>query len=432
MLTRRSFLRGAGASLALPFLPSMLPKAARAQGQRPTRFFAFYVPNGIHMAGWTPPSLGAEWEMTPILEPLAPFRDQLLVLSGLRNDPARPDGPGDHAAGTGSFLTAAHCFKTEGANIRNGVSIDQVIANEVGGRHRFSSLVLGAEGGGNAGGCDSGYSCAYSRNISWVDEARPAAKEINPVSLFNRLFGGADAVDPVVLAKKRLYQRSLLDFVAEDARRLDARLGAKDRQKLDQYLTSVRAVEQQIELAEAQQCAHQGEPGRPDDFIERGQALMDLSVLAMQCDLTPVVTFMLANAGSNRAYPFLGIPEGHHQLSHHQGNPDNHAKLQTIDIWEMQQLAYLLERMAAVDEGDGTLLDNSVVFFSSEIEDGNSHRHSNLPVLLAGGARGQLVPGRHLRFDNAPIADLFISLARLTGVQLETFGDDGTGPLNLA
>ncbi len=442
-MKRRSFLRGAGAAVALPFLesiagglwphsPAGLAMAQGAQAPK-ARFIAFYVPCGIHMPAWTPATEGSSFTLPPILEPLAEVRDAVTVVSGLRNHPARPDGPGDHAAGTGSFLSAAHCYKTEGANIANGVSIDQVIANQVGQNHRFPSLVLGSEGGGNAGGCDSGYSCAYSRNISWVSETTPAAKETNPKQVFDRLFGGDDAglTERQIQTRKR-YRKSILDFVAEDTTRLKTRLGRTDNRKLDEYLTSVRELERQIELAEQSRCRVGAAPGQPPDLRGHVQQMLDLTVLALRCDLSPVVTFMLGNGGSNRPFPFLGISDGHHQISHHQDNPANHAMLQTIDTWEVSQLAYLMQQLRAVETQGSTLLDETVIFFSSEIEDGNSHSHDNLPILLCGGAGGQLESGRHVRFGAAPpIANLFVSLATLCGARVDGFGDDSTGPLLL-
>lgn len=440
-LHRRTFLRGAGVAMALPLLDAMLPSFARAQGAPAlprSRFFAFYVPCGIHMASWDPPAEGPDFAMTPILEPLAAWRDRLVVLGGLHNRPARPDGPGDHAAGTGSFLTAAHCYKTEGANISNGQSLDQLIATRVGQGHRFPSLVLGAEGGGNAGGCDSGYSCAYSRNISWIDATTPAAKETNPRAVFNRLFGTTqDGLPPEIVDRKRRYRKSVLDYVLDDARRLHGKLGPTDKRKLDEYMTGIRELERQIDLAEQLACDPGVEPGRVDNFAGTITQMIDLAVTAMQCDLTPVVSFMLGNGGSNRPFPWLGIAEGHHQLSHHQGNPDNHVKLEAINIWEMEQMAYLCRRLSEIEEPGGTALDNTVVFFSSEIEDGNSHSHFDMPILLAGGAGGRLQGNRYVRYpggnnDGPSVANLFISLARLCGVDdLDTFGDDSTGALDL-
>lgn len=435
-LDRRQVLRGAGAVVALPFLESIAPRRAYAQMGGPTkRFVAFYVPNGIHMRAWTPAGRGTRWETTPILAPLEPFRDAINIVSGLRNEPAYPDGPGDHAAGTGSFLSAAHCFKTEGAGIENGISIDQLIANAVGQEHRFPSLVLGSEGGGNAGGCDSGYSCAYSRNISWTGDTTPAAKEVTPRSVFNRLFGSHDAgLTQAQVARRKLYRKSVLDFVRGDAERLKPKLGRTDTRKLDEYLTSVRELERQIELTEAQRCDAGVVPGRPEDLRGHVRQMLDLLVVALQCDLTSVATYMLGNGGSNRPFPWLGIADGHHQISHHQDNPANFAMLQTIDIWEMEQVAWLLGRLQGIEDRDGgTLLDNTLLFFSSEIADGNSHAHRDLPVLLAGGAGGQLRGGRHLDFAEKPaIADLFVRFAQLMGVDVTTFGDDGTGPLDLS
>ena len=439
-LSRRTFLRGTGVAMALPLLDAMWPAMSFAQ-QAPTpncRFMGFYIPNGIHMPSWWPATQGAGFEITPILEPVAAFRDQLLVLGGINNRPARPDGPGDHAAGTGSFLTAAHCFKTDGANIRNGQSIDQLIAEQVGQNHRFTSIVLGAEGGGNVGGCDSGYSCAYSRNISWLDDNTPAAKETNPRRAFDRMFGAQDtAVSAEVMRKKRLYRQSVLDFVLEDATRLQAKMGPTDRQKMDEYLNGVRELERQIDLTAAQQCDPGERPDRPDEFQDTVAQMLDLTAIAFQCDLTPVATFMLGNGGSNRAFPFLGIAEGHHQISHHQGAAANHQKLETIDIWELGQLARFLGRLAAIEEGDGTALDNAVVFFSSEIEDGDSHSHFDMPILLAGGAAGQVNGGRYLRYPGGrqggpSVANLFVTLGQLCGADVQSFGDDSTGPIDLS
>ena len=438
-LDRRTFLRGTGVAVALPLLDAMWPTMSFAQPapEPRARFMAFYIPNGIHMDSWWPATEGAEFEITSILEPVAPFRDRLLVVGGVNNRPARPDGPGDHAAGTGSFLTAAHCFKTDGANIRNGQSIDQLIAQQVGQEHRFTSIVLGAEGGGNVGGCDSGYSCAYSRNISWLDDNTPAAKETNPRRAFDRMFGTQNAaLSAEVMRKKRLYRRSILDFVLDDATRLQNKMGPTDRQKIDEYLTGVRELERQIDLTEAQQCEPGDRPERPDEFRDTIAQMLDLTAIAFQCDLTPVATFMLGNGGSNRAYPFLGIAEGHHQISHHQGAAENHRKLEIIDIWELEQLARFLGRLDAIQEGERTALDNSLVFFSSEIEDGNSHSHFDMPILLAGGAGGQISGGRYLRFpggrNNGPsVANLFVTLGQLCGADVESFGDDSTGALDL-
>ncbi len=434
-ISRRAFLRGAGTAIGLPMLEAMAPSVARAQTMGvppPRRMLAFYVPNGIHMAGWTPADEGANWTMTPILQPLAMLRDEFSVLSGLGNRPARPDGPGDHASGTGAFLTVMHPFKTEGRDISNGISVDQVAANAIGEHTSFRSLQLGSEGGSSVGNCDSGYSCAYARNISWASETQPLAKETNPLSVFDRLFAGADPTETIeARRKRRLYKQSILDFVKADGQRLDGKLGTTDKRKLDEYLTGVRELEQRLMSMEEPSTCDPGErPTRNRDVRVVVRSMIDLMVLAFQCDLTRVITYMLGNAGSNRVYDFLNIGDGHHQISHHQNNPTNLSQLQTIDIWEIEQLAYLLDRMKAVQEPDGTMLDNSLVFFSSEIEDGNSHSHFNMPVILAGGGGGTVTPGRHLRYtNNLSIANLFISMLAGVGVSVTEFGADGTGPL---
>lgn len=430
-ISRRTFLGGAGALLALPMLDAMAPSIARAEATPATRFLTYYVPNGIHMAGWTPTGAGTGFELGPILRSLEPLREHLMVLTGLANLPARPDGPGDHAAGTGSFLTCTHVVKTEGADIQNGISADQVAANVLGMQTRFSSLQLGVEGGGSVGGCDSGYSCAYARNISWAGPTTPLPKVVNPQVVFDRLFSGLDPRESAEQrSRRKRLKTSLLDYVRGEASTLQGRLGATDRRKVDEYLTSVRELEVKVQSADdGAACELVDRPPSEVDFPEHLRIMADIMVLAMQCDLTRVISFMLGNAGSGRSYSFLGVSGAHHELSHHQNNPDNWAALQAINTFEVEQLAYLLTRMAETPDGDGSLLDHAVVFFSSEIEDGNAHRHTNLPVLLAGGARGYFNTGRHVVYDGEPIADLFISVLESLGVSVPGFGDNGTGPL---
>ena len=428
-LSRRMFLGGAAAAIALPHLPSFAGESAT----RTPRMLAFYVPNGIQMTGWTPDTEGADWALTPILKPLAvpdagiDVKDDVLVISGLRNDPAKPDGPGDHAAGTGSFLTCAHVYKSE-SHIVNGISMDQVLADHVGTATRFASLQLGIEGGSSNGGCDSGYSCAYSRNISWAGPHTPLNKLTHPQGLFDLMFGGYDAsATAEERASRRARKRSILDYVTGDASRLQARIAADDKHKLDEYLTGLRSLEKSI----AGQCTPVDAPPGTLDYQTHVKVMTDLMVTAMRCDVTRVVTFMLNNAGSNRHYSFLGVEGAHHEISHHQDDAQKLADLRTIATWEVAQFAYLLQAMKNVTEEDGrTLLDNSMVFFSSEIEDGNSHRHENLPVLLAGGAAGQVHSGRHIRRQDEPIANLFVSMLGMAGAPVAEFGDS-TGPLDL-
>ncbi len=433
-ISRRTMLKSAGAMLALPMLEAMEPAVARAQSMGagpPRRLLAYYIPDGIAMDSWTPGQVGANWTTTPILQPLEALKSDLLVLTGIGNRPAFPDGPGDHASGTGAFLTAAHPFKTEGANIMNGISMDQVAANALMGKTLFPSLELGSDGGGATGDCDSGYSCAYARNIAWAGPTTPLAKDTNPVVVFDRLFAGRDPRATAEEQRKRkLYKQSILDYVLGEATTLKGKLGKTDQRKIDEYLTGVRELEMRLSSMETGAMCTADRPMSSNDFRTRVSLMNDLMVLAFQCDLTRVITFMLGNAGDNRAFDFLGVPEQHHDLSHHMGDASKIAKLAIIDTWEVQQLADLLTKMKAVMEPDGTLLDNSLVFFSSEIEDGNSHSHLNLPIILAGKGGGAVRPGRHVRYSgDPPVANLFISMLASVGVNVTSFGDDGTGPL---
>ncbi len=434
-LSRRTLLRGAGALMALPMLEQMMPSVARAQqmgATKPRRLVGFYIPCGIHMQKWTPQATGENYALTETLQPLAPFKEKMLVLSGLANYPARPDGPGDHASGTGAFLTVAHPFKTEGTDIRNGISVDQVAANHLRGQTRYASLELGTDGGGATGNCDSGYSCAYARNISWSGPQTPVPKETNPSLVFNRLFAGVDdGQTQAQIQKRKLYKQSIIDFVRADAVALEGKLGRTDGQKLDEYLTTVRELELRVQAIETSPvCDPGGDPGNPGDIRDRTKAMLDLLALAFQCDVTRVATFMLGNAGSNRVFNFLGLTSGHHTYSHHQSLQANYDALATIDLWMVEQLAYLFGKLDAIQEPDGTVLDNSLVFFSSEIEDGNAHRHTNMPIILGGGGGGAVTPGRHVKYSGNPtVANLFISMLGSVGLDVPTFGDDGTGPL---
>lgn len=436
-INRRTFLGGAGAALALPMLESMLPigKTAFAQENSAKRMLGYYVPNGFHMPSFTPGATGRNFDLSATLSPLANVKDDLLILSNTENYPANPDGPGDHAAGTGSFLTATHVFKTEGADIRNGISVDQVAANQLEGETRYKSLELGMDGGGSAGGCDSGYSCAYARNIAWAGPQTPLPKTVNPRTVFDRVFAGFDSqANAEESARRRRLQKSVLDYVRSDATRLQARLGATDRAKMEEYLTGVRELERRIDgLDEATVCGVPDRPGENYNVTEKAQIMADLITLSFQCDLTRVQTFMLANAGSGRSYNFLGISEGHHQISHHQGLQSNHAKLEQINRWEMEQFAYLLERMKNTQDVDGTpLLDTCTVFMSSEISDGNRHNHDDLPVILAGNCRGYFDTGRHVRFaEKTKISEVFMTMLDAVGTPVQEFGDDGQNILSI-
>jgi hypothetical protein len=433
-LSRRTLLRGAGTLMALPILEAMLPRTVHAApAVSPRRLAVFYVPCGIHMAKWTPSATGRDWALTPTLAPLAPVKGEVLVLTGLSQWPGKPDENGHHAAGTAAFLTCTKALKTAGTDIRVGISMDQLVAHHVGKATRFPSLELGTDSGTGVRACDAGYSCAYSYNISWAGPSTPRPKETRPRAVFHRLFAGFDPdATQARLAKRQAYEQSIIDFVREDARALQNRLGQTDRQKLDEYFTSIRELERRIDdLAPEGPLCQPGEaPGSTEDVRAKTRAMMDLIVLAFQCDLTRVVTFMLGNARSERVFDFLGLSDTHHTYSHHQRRPENYEALAKIDRWEVEQYAYLLQRLKAVQEPNGTtLLDNACVYFSSEVEDGNSHGHTNMPVLLAGRGGGALAPGRHVRYDGAPVANLFISLLQLMGVGVSTFGDDGRAPL---
>jgi hypothetical protein len=440
-LGRRAFLGGAGAVVALPFLESLLPRglfgkreAEALAAVNARRLVFIYVPCGMHMPAWKPAAAGAGYALTPILQPLAMFKDDFSILTNLKNygGEGQGDGAGDHARGTGSFLTAVHVEKTSGADIRNGVSVDQIAAGALRGMTPFASLELGAEGGSSTGDCDSGYSCAYVRNISWSGPQTPVAKEVNPLAVFDRLYQGVDPTQTQAeILKRRRYKQSVIDYVREDATSLQGKLGVKDKAKLDEYLTGLRDVEQRLQGGPMVECQAGARPEQANEPEARIKQMLDLIALALQCDQTRVATFMLGNGGSNRAFPFLpGVTGAHHELSHHQGDAAKHAQLQTIDTWEVGLLAYFLGKLKAIQEPDGTVLDNSLVFFSSEISDGDRHNHDDLPVLLAGKGGGAAHPGRHIVLpDDTPIANLFISMLASVGVAQPTFGDDGTGPL---
>jgi hypothetical protein len=427
-------LGGSGALLGLPLFESLIGDVAYADDSFPARLLCYYVPNGIHMQAWTPGQTGSDFALTPILQPLAPVKDQILVLSGLSNAPAKPDGPGDHAGGTSGFLTAAHANKSE-TDIRLGISMDQVIANQIGDATRIASMQIGIDGGGNSGNCDSGYGCAYSRNISWASETQPLSKTTSPQVIFNQIFEGTDPNATIAEQERRkLYRVSVLDYVNEQVQAIENKLGYSDRLKLDQYTNGIFELEQRVQKPTLV-CGATEDPSDSSDITEKVRTMSDLMVLALQCDATRVVSFMLGNAGSNRSYPFLGASGGHHEYSHHQDDPGNHAAIQSIDTWEVEQLSYLLQRMDEVPEGTGTLLQHSQVFFSSEIEDGNAHRHRNLPVILAGSCHGAYSTGRHIEYepnkstDGPPIANLFLSMMAAMGVDRSSFGDNSTGLL---
>ncbi len=439
-LNRRTMLRGLGVSLALPWLEATcgaVQASSAIASPAPLRMAFIFVPNGADMRNWTPTSEGYGFKLPYILQPLAPLQQDLMVLSGLAHDKGRAngDGPGDHARSASVFLTGAQPRKTDGEQIRSGISVDQAAAKAIGHHTRFSSLELGVDAGRNAGNCDSGYSCAYSSNISWSSETTPVGKEINPRLVFERLFSSGPQKDVDRSAQQReILKKSVLDFVAEDAKLLQTRLGRNDNRKLDEYLTGIREIERRLGSSPANQSmAHEVDykipGGVPGSYVEHLRLMSDMMVLAFQTDSTRVATLMFANAGDNKNYRHIGVRDGHHDLSHHGRNQEKMEKIRTINHFHIQQLSYLLQRMKSIQEGEGTLLDHSMICYGSGISDGDRHNHDDLPVLLAGGGCGTLDPGRHIRYDGeTPLCNLFMSLLDRMGASVPFIGDS-TGSL---
>ena len=438
-LHRRTFLRGVGATLALPLLDAMVPAFAqtRFSAANPVVRMGFiYVPNGIIPAGWTPSGEGAGFEFNTTMAALQPFRDRTLVLSGLAQINGRSfgDGGGDHARAGASWLTGVHPKKTEGADIHAGVSADQIAARELGKQTQFASLEIGVEAPSLAGGCDSGYSCAYTNTISWRTPTTPNPMEVNPRVLFERLFGDGDSTDAASRLAAMEDQRSIIDFVKGGIDRLETKLGTGDRRKLAEYLDAIRDIERRIQKAEKQNAsmkmpAMERPLSAPEEFVDHARLMMDLMVIAYQADLTRVVTFMLAREGSNRSYRDIGISDGHHNCTHHQNDPEKIAKTAKINSHHVDQLAYLVNKMKSTPDGDGTLLDHSMILYGSSISDGNRHTHTDLPVALIGGGGGKLKSGRHIRYPNeTPLNNLLLSMLDKAGVATEKLGDS-TGKL---
>jgi hypothetical protein len=425
--------------MALPLLETMAPLKSLAQSAAapaPVRMAFLFVPNGIKMDDWTPKSVGTLEGLPHILEPLSPLKDSLTVLTGLaqHNAHALGDGPGDHARSSATWLTGVHIKKTAGSDIRNAISADQVAAAEIGHLTRFASLEIGCERGAQSGDCDSGYSCAYSSSIAWKGEALPLAKEVNPRLVFERLFGSGSADEAAESRLRRARDRkSILDFVIEDAHNLSGKLGTRDRQKLDEYLTSIREIEQRLIKMEREAgnlVVDATRPrGIPSDYGEHIRLMGDMMILAFQTDSTRVCTFMFGNEGSNRGYGQIGIADGHHDISHHGRDQAKLEKKRAIDRYHVEQLAYILGRMRSIKEGNGTLLDNTLLVYGGGISDGDRHNHDDLPILLAGTAGGSLKANRHVKLpQSTPMNNLFLSMLDRVGVRVEKLGDS-TGKL---
>ena len=427
-----------GASVAIPFLDAMVPAfAAPAAAKSPCRMVFAYVPNGIHMPYWTPEVEGAEFTLPRTLAPLAEYRDDILLLSGLtqNNGRALGDGPGDHARAAASYLTGVHPRKTAGSDIAAGVSVDQIAAEHIGTRTRFASLEFGCEDGRLVGNCDSGYSCAYSNSISWRTPSAPNPVEINPRLAFERLFGSPEDGDAATRARRLRYRRSVLDYVASDTESLKASLGPTDQRKLDEYLSGVRDIERRIEAAEkmtAEQPPDLERPaGVPADFGEHAKLMFDLLAVALATDATRVTTFLIAREGSTHSYREIGIADAHHPLTHHRNDPAMIEKVAQINHYHIELFGAFLKRLKDTPDGDGTLLDHTMVLYGSGLSDGNKHQHDDLPVLLAGRGCGTFKTGRHVRVGNeTPMTNLFLSMLDGVGVNVEKLGDSN-GKLEL-
>ena len=438
-ISRRTVLRGLGATIALPWLEGMGSLSAWGAGvapgrTAPNRMAFVYVPNGKDMKSWTPKETGEKFALPEILQPLAAHQKDLVVISGLTADKARPhgDGGGDHARAMSAFLTGAQPRKTDGADIHCGTSVDQLAASRISGQTHLDSLEIGCEEGNMAGGCDSGYSCVYSSTVSWRSATQPIPKETNPKLVFERLFGNQDTVER---ARRAAARKSVLDYISDDAKSFNARLGRADQQKMDEYFSSIRDIEQRIArnaaLAPIRPPANFPIPqGKPGNYEEHIRIMCDLMVLAFQMDATRVCTFVMANEGSNKAYPWIGINEGHHELSHHGNDAKKISKIRQINSFHTTQFAYLLGKMKSIKEGNGTLLDHSMIVYGSGNSDGNRHNHDDLPVLLAGSAGGTIKTGRHVQLPGeTPVTNLWVSM--LERIDVRTPVGDSTGPLSV-
>lgn len=444
-VSRRGFLRGLGVYLALPAFESLRPFAQATVASRlgttasgaPVRMAFMYFPNGAIPASWWPTGEGKEFTLNRTMEPLQPVKDHIQVVSGLDHQNAYPgpDGPGDHARANGCFLTGVRVKKTAGSDIRASVSIDQVAAQKIGHLTRFPSLELSCDAVRKSGSCDSGYSCAYEYNLAWRSATTPLSPEPNPRLVFERLFGaGPKGERAASFQVRKEQQRSVLDFVLDDARSLQGSLGSKDQQKLDEYLTSVRSIEQRIASAErfgpVPDPAMDTPAGIPPKFEEHMRLMYSLLLLAFQTDSTRIATLLLAHDGDNRPYPDLGIPEGHHYLTHHRNRQDMIDKVKDIDLFYARNFAWFLGEMEKTKDADGqSLLHNSMIVYGCANSDGNRHTHNNLPIILAGNGGGTMTAGRYLKLKSTPMCNLFLSMLDRMGVGgIDRFGDS-TGRL---
>ncbi len=439
-LPRRTMLKGLGAALALPMLDAMVPAFAAtgsAAAKTPTRLAFGYVPNGIIMPAWTPEKLGEDYEFTRILKPLEPHRSEMSVLTGLaqHGGEALGDGGGDHARASASYLTGVHPKKTLGADLRSGISVDQIAAQANASKTALPSIELSCEDTRMVGNCDTGYSCAYTNSLSWRSPTTPMPPETNPRSVFERLFGSLDgSLDPAVQARMNDDRKSILDFAQEHTKQLVKDLGAGDKRKVDEYLYSIRDIERRITRAEQDNRnftpTMEKPSGIPGLYSDHVKLMYDLQVMAFRADLTRVATLIYVREASAQSYPETGIPDGHHPLTHHRNNPEWIEKVTKINTFHVELLSYFIEKMKTTEDGDGTLLDHSMVMYGSGISDGNQHLHYNLPVVLFGRGNGTLRPGRHVAYpEYTPMNNLFLALLDGMGAPVEQLGDS-TGKLN--
>ena len=425
---RRTAIKGLGVSLTLPWLETF---AAKNNAKSPAIKTAFmFMPNGFIMPSWDVQGEEENYELSKTLQPLKAFKNDFNIYQNLKQHRAQAngDGGGDHARNSGTFLTSVQVKKTNGKDIKAGISIDQLAAKQIGGRTELPSLELGCEKGQLAGNCDSGYSCAYSSNISWATEKMPMVKEINPRLAFTRLFG-----DPKQHLNKREKARlamedsSILDLVSAESKSLMKQVSAFDKQKMTEYLDSVRSIEKRLQKVSKESVeidVPEMPNGVPREFKEHLRLMYEMIVLAFQANKTHIATMMLGNAGSNRRYEFLGQNEGHHALSHHGNDKHKVDMIKKIDLFHVQQFSYFMRRMKETKDGHGTLLDNSMILFGSAISDGNRHSHSDLPILMAGNAGGKLKTGRLIKSKkNTPLSNLFLGMMDTLGVEASNFGD---------
>lgn len=436
-IPRRTFLRGAGAAIALPIIDAMIPAlAATGKVQEAARRFSIvYVPNGMNMEFWSPKRSGTDFELPQTLAPLAPYRKQMLILSGMHNGAGNAlPGEGEsapHERAGGVFLTGVHPLR-EG---RVGPSVDQIIANELGQKTQLASLELGLHNTDVVGACEKGWSCAYRMTLSWRSPTTPLPIEYRPRAVFERLFGDSSSTDPKVRMARLEKEQSILDSVTDAASRLMRTVGPADRARLSEYLEGMRDVERRIQLAERQSTRElptvDRPAGVPSEFVDHLKLMFDLQVLAFQTDMTRMITFMTGPEQSNRTYREIGIPDVHHSLSHHQNDPVNLAKIAKIDLFHSELFTYYLDKLQNTPDGDGSLLDNMIVMYGSAMSDGNEHLLENLPILLLGGGSGHLRGGRHIQYTpDTPISNLYLTVMDKLGVNVEKFGDS-TGRADL-